>query len=566
MRGIWRRASDRPRWVVETAIGILMLPLSLVPIWAYMSKTDDGFLMYLRGRYALLAPATPAADAATVRLASSTRRTRVIGVPVLVYHGLGRTSSDLADDRYVVPRDRFAQHMWALRLAGFTPIDTGTLAQYIETGAPELLPRKPILITFDDGRADAMIQADTILRDTRMKATMFVIGAASSGFTFYYESWKSLRRFARNGRWELANHTYGLHRSFDDVKGRHPISALVNLEPDESLRAYEARIAADLGRMQVALRTNGSTTAAFAYPYGDWGQHARSPGVADALQHTLRRFVRVAFDQDEQAGWRYALPQDDPLHIHRLEVANWTAAELLERLRAASVQTRTTYRSRGLDVPYRPRLLAAAAARTVCPPPVGVPLYSGSAAFGKVVALTFDGGPSVYTPQVLDELREQGAHATFFVNSETASASPRLLWRMVLDGNEIGAEAAPGRHGEPLLARLRATQTAIVRAARVRPCVSRASSRDAAPRHAAVAARLGLTTAVWSVDPGDHATDKPGLIARRVLRDVRPGSVVVLHDGGSNRWATVQALRPILRGLQQHGYRTVTVTRLRQAA
>ena len=73
-----------------------------------------------------------------------------------------------------------------------------------------------------------------------------------------------------------------------------------------------------------------------------------------------------------------------------------------------------------------------------------------------------------------------------------------------------------------------------------------------------------MSTAVWNLDPGDYRTVSPAAIARRVLSEVRPGSIVVLHDGGDNRWATVQALRPILSGLEQRGYSTVTVSQLRR--
>jgi peptidoglycan/xylan/chitin deacetylase (PgdA/CDA1 family) len=75
-----------------------------------------------------------------------------------------------------------------------------------------------------------------------------------------------------------------------------------------------------------------------------------------------------------------------------------------------------------------------------------------------------------------------------------------------------------------------------------------------------------MTTTLWSVDPRDFESRRPAQIAHRVLRDVRPGSIVILHDGGRDRWATVQALGPILRGLKQRGYRTVTVSQLRSSS
>ncbi len=566
MRGIWRRDSDRPRWIAESAFGLIMLPLSVIPIWAYMARTDDGYLMYLRARYAIAAPATPGLDSRTAQLARAEAPARVRGVPVLVYHGIGRSAGELAGRRYVVTRTHFAQQMEGLRLAGFTAITTHTLARYLKTGSPRLLPRKPILITFDDGRTDAMIQADPILRDTGMKATMFVIGKAANGVSFYYESWKHLRAFARTGRWELANHTYDLHHRYDDVKGRPPVSALVNPLPGEPIPSFEARIGADLAHNEELLRRDGSVGAAFSYPYGDWGQNARRRGVVDAVQRALRRHVEVAFDQDDQSGWRFALPRDDPMHVHRLEVQDQTAAQLLARLNAAERLTRAAFRERGLDVPYRPRLLAAAAAAEVCPPLTVSPRTANPAA-GKVVALTFDGGPSVYTPQVLDVLARNRARATFFVTGANIAGRERLLWRMVLDGSEIGNGTWSYRHGSrigtaALRTELLRTSAAVRGAARVSPCFSRPPYREAVARDARVSRSAGLSTALWSLDPRDFDSRRPATIAARVLAGVRPGSVVVLHDGGSDRWATVQALSPMLRGLRERGYRTVTLSEL----
>jgi len=569
VRGIWRRASDRPRWIAESALGLLMLPLSVIPIWAFMTKTDDGSLMYLRGRYAISAPATPYLDDRAAQLASRLARERIRGVPVLVYHGLGRTSGEPVDDRYIVSRRHFAEHMWALKLAGYTAITTGTLARYLRSGSPRDIPRKPVLITFDDGRSDAMIQADPILADTGMRATMFVIGETASGFSFYYEPWNDLRSFAEpSGNWELANHTYGLHRQYDDIKGRQPVSALVHPEADESISAFESRIGDDILRAQVALRSRGgSATAAFAYPYGDWGQHARRRGVVDAVQRVIRKHVDIAFDQDEQSGWRFALPGDDPLHVHRLEVQDQTGAQLLARLRVAEQQTDAAYAERGLDVPYRPKRLAAVS-QVVCPAIPAEPISQRPAA-GKVVALTFDGGPSVYTPQILDVLAKHGERATFFVTGAQIEGRERLLWKMILSGNEIGNGTWSRPHARTASAatlgsELRRTTNAIAAAARVKPCTSRPPYREMVERHVGVSARLGMTTALWSVDPRDFAQRSPAALASRVLADVRPGSVIVLHDGGGDRWVTVQALGRILAGLERRGFSTVTLSQLRR--
>jgi peptidoglycan/xylan/chitin deacetylase (PgdA/CDA1 family) len=173
----------------------------------------------------------------------------------------------------------------------------------------------------------------------------------------------------------------------------------------------------------------------------------------------------------------------------------------------------------------------------------------------------------VYTPQVLQVLERNDARGTFFVTGANISGHERLLWRMVLGGSEIGNGTwtqSPGvaESAARLRAELRRTSAAVVAAARVRPCFARPPYRRDVARNVAVSGRLGMSTALWSVDPRDYASNRPAEIAARALAGARPGAVIVLHDGGSNRWATVQALEPILRGLARRGYRTVTMSEL----
>lgn len=323
-------ARARRRWLGQALVGLLALPLSVAPLWLYSTRSDTGRLIFLKARYSLLPPSTPGLDAAGERAVARDRRVAYRGVPVLVYHGIGSAPVDTEDRRFVVARVRFAEQMMSLREAGYHAITTGQLSRYLSTRDPRTLPSRPILITFDDGRVDAMLQGDRILRDSGMRATMFAIGRASESGSPYYESWQGLRDYATESRWELGNHTYDLHHQLG--QGLAARSALVTAGRREPLRAYTARVAGDLTRSDRLLAGHpGAARGAFAYPFGDWGDQAR-PQVRAALRRLLAARFAVAFDQDEQEEWRPALPGDDPLHVHRLSVENWTGPQFLARL------------------------------------------------------------------------------------------------------------------------------------------------------------------------------------------------------------------------------------------
>jgi peptidoglycan/xylan/chitin deacetylase (PgdA/CDA1 family) len=432
------------RRLVEAVVGLAMIPLTMVPIWLYVTRTDDGYLMYLRGRYALGAPETPLLEDEQLRRALEARqRLREIhGVPVLVYHGIGKIGADASDGRFVLTRERFAEQMRSLRAAGYEPVTTEQLALYLQTDpasedVPEQavlgLPRRPVLITFDDGRRDALIQADPILADTGMRATMFVIGKPANSGSFYYESSDELRRRAASGRWELQNHTWALHEQVE--AGGWAGSALVSPEPGEQLTAYARRVAADLDRAQGLLAgLTGRQPVAFAYPFGDWGEEAPR-GVADALRRLLEERVELAFDQDGQETWRPALPGDDRLRLHRLEVANWSGEELLDVLEAGAERAEAVYEERGLGYRYSEEELAIARARTVCPEPTAEPVRSRATGGERLVALTFNGGPSGFTGDVLDVAARYDVPLTFFVSGEQVEGHERLLRRMLVEGS-----------------------------------------------------------------------------------------------------------------------------------
>ena len=73
---------------------------------------------------------------------------------------------------------------------------------------------------------------------------------------------------------------------------------------------------------------------------------------------------------------------------------------------------------------------------------------------------------------------------------------------------------------------------------------------------------LGLVPVLWSVDSRDWQRPGTKAIVRRVLRNVRPGSIVLFHDGGGDRQETLRALPAILRALEKRNLEPVTLSRL----
>jgi peptidoglycan/xylan/chitin deacetylase (PgdA/CDA1 family) len=186
----------------------------------------------------------------------------------------------------------------------------------------------------------------------------------------------------------------------------------------------------------------------------------------------------------------------------------------------------------------------------------------------KWVALTFDDGPwKGSTDAILKQLKAAGAQATFFMVGYSVNRSPAIAKRVVAAGMEVGnhtqshrllAHASPAviksqiRRGAATIRRVLGVNTRWYRPAG--GSRSAAVYREARKQHQ----RLVL----WTVDPKDWSRPGIRVIARRVLDKVRPGSVVLMHDGGGDRSQTVAALKIVLRGLKARGYTVVTLSRL----
>jgi peptidoglycan/xylan/chitin deacetylase (PgdA/CDA1 family) len=177
------------------------------------------------------------------------------------------------------------------------------------------------------------------------------------------------------------------------------------------------------------------------------------------------------------------------------------------------------------------------------------------------VALTFDDGPSAFTPRVLRALRRTDARATFFVVGSQVEGRERLLRRMLRDGHEIGNHSMAHMPGPDESDIAQASET-IEDATGFRPCQFRPPDGDVDDELVQRAAALGLSTVLWSVDAGDWQAQDPEAIRERVMSVIAPGSIVLLHDGGGDRHGTAEVAPQLIADLRDRGYELVTVTKL----
>ena len=184
------------------------------------------------------------------------------------------------------------------------------------------------------------------------------------------------------------------------------------------------------------------------------------------------------------------------------------------------------------------------------------------------VALTFDDGPDPrYTPAVLDLLKRWNARATFFVLGKEVEAHSELARRIVAEGHALGSHG----YSHTLLAFLSASRTweeleradqAIQAATGSRPKLLRPPYGFRNPWLPAQVKRLGYRMVGWSLSGRDSQHPTAAQIRRRIEGRLRPGDIVLLHDGRGNREQTVLALQEVLRFLERKGWRAVTVPEL----
>lgn len=186
----------------------------------------------------------------------------------------------------------------------------------------------------------------------------------------------------------------------------------------------------------------------------------------------------------------------------------------------------------------------------------------------KVVAITIDDGPNYKaTPEILAVLKEKQVKATFFVLGENAEHLPKILAQEVADGHEIGIHT----YSHPTLPKLGPTKIEeefskaekVIATTAPKPTLFRPPGGLYNHQVIKTAHQKGYTVVLWSIDPRDWSCPPSQKVVETVVNNIKPGSIILLHDG-QYPLPTPQALGIIIDRLREQGYEFVTVSELLQ--
>jgi peptidoglycan-N-acetylglucosamine deacetylase len=192
----------------------------------------------------------------------------------------------------------------------------------------------------------------------------------------------------------------------------------------------------------------------------------------------------------------------------------------------------------------------------------------------SVAALTFDDGPGADTPKILDALQQAGVCATFFLCGSNVERYPATARRIAADGHEIGNHTYShprllGKTPGHIALEIERAQVLIERHTGKKPKLFRPPYGLRWFGLFPILRQKNLQAVMWSINGRDWRSSSDA-IARRIVGQMHPGAIILLHDGvppgeNGNRQATVECLPQILQQLAGQ-YRLVTVSELRSTS
>ena len=188
-----------------------------------------------------------------------------VPLPVIMYHSV----CDKAPTDYVVTPQQLRSDLEWLKNNGFESVSAQQLINYTRGNGD--LPKKPVLITFDDGFYNNLSLALPLLEKYNMKAVVSIVGRYTDDYAaadphsdkYSYLTWEDISALAASPMIEIGSHTYDMHSRTNGRNG----CAKLDTETNEE---YAALLRSDIGLLRTELHLNcGIVPAVFAYPFGD---------------------------------------------------------------------------------------------------------------------------------------------------------------------------------------------------------------------------------------------------------------------------------------------------------
>jgi peptidoglycan/xylan/chitin deacetylase (PgdA/CDA1 family) len=183
----------------------------------------------------------------------------------------------------------------------------------------------------------------------------------------------------------------------------------------------------------------------------------------------------------------------------------------------------------------------------------------------RKVSLTFDDGPSLFTPRVLDLLKKFNVRATFFCIGKNVDAYPEIAKRIVTDGHLIGNHSyshsktfdffGPGR----ITLELQQTDAAIQNATSLRPRFFRPPYGITTPNIRRAIRRTKHDVIGWNIRSNDGISSNEKAILQRIESRLKPGGIILMHDTSE---VSVSVLEQLLLSLRRQNFNVVPVTEL----
>lgn len=186
----------------------------------------------------------------------------------------------------------------------------------------------------------------------------------------------------------------------------------------------------------------------------------------------------------------------------------------------------------------------------------------------KIVALTFDDGPSdKNTEEVLAMLKEFSVSATFFMIGENIQKYPALAKKVFLEGHQIANHTLTHQRTlfssvdffmeeitktDDLIKDLGFTEQIVFRPPFAKKLINLPLALE----------KLGKVSVTWDADSEDTKTQDVKILVDNVLSQIKPGSIILFHDGFARKDGTLSAAREVITQLKNQGYEFVTVNEL----